>query len=396
MSPQQARKSRKSTEGSVFRQYRTVDGKQVADGWIVSLYVSDPLAKGGKKRIRRVARTREAATQLLDQLKTESKTKTATVMRNEHMRVADYVDIFTEETLPLLDMSESAKQSYRDYAKNPLKPTLADVTLAEFPKVAKRWLVTLSKAQTRQGSTLSGATQRKAFYCLKRILNEAVKEEYMTANPLILLDAPRAAKTEVPFTDPDTFDLVISPALEGARIETLVMLVAHTGCRVGEARGLRWQDVDLNAGTVTFTRSKADTDRTKTGVVRTVPLTDEAIALLKAWRKTQAQEHLAVGAGWQDKAGLIFTTAIGTPIDEHNARRDYVRILNELNLPTDRPFHSLRHSYATRWIRAGKNIESLSAILGHASIKTTYDIYGHAKATDYADDVRSLFAKSGA
>ncbi|MGV1036593.1 MAG: tyrosine-type recombinase/integrase [Candidatus Nanopelagicales bacterium] len=157
--------------------------------------------------------------------------------------------------------------------------------------------------------------------------------------------------------------------------------------------GLRWSDVDLTKATVTFRRSGAATDRTKSGRVRTARLVPEVVAALKARRKAQCVDRLAIGSGWQNHDGLVFTTFEGRSLDSHNARRDFQTVLRANDLPTTRPFHSLRHGLATRLLQRDIPMHVVSAILGHSSIKLTVDVYGHVEPVMHADALQRALAR---
>ena len=75
-------------------------------------------------------------------------------------------------------------------------------------------------------------------------------------------------------------------------------------------------------------------------------------------------------------AGLIFTTAKGTPLDTRNVTRYLQRHLAALDLPRQR-FHDLRHAFATLMIESGEDLGAVSRILGHADFATTADVYAH-------------------
>jgi integrase len=73
---------------------------------------------------------------------------------------------------------------------------------------------------------------------------------------------------------------------------------------------------------------------------------------------------------------MVFTTKKGTPIDSRNMLRDYYRMRNSAHLPCIR-FHDLRHSAATILKMAGVPDQAIQNLLGHASVRTTQEIYTH-------------------
>ena len=75
-------------------------------------------------------------------------------------------------------------------------------------------------------------------------------------------------------------------------------------------------------------------------------------------------------------AGFVFTTAAGRPMDQVNVTTSLQRCLRRLGLPRRR-FHDLRHTFATLALEAGEPLEAVSRALGHASLATMADVYGH-------------------
>lgn len=311
---------------------------------------------------------------------------------DSRLTVAEWLDRWAENSLPVSGLKPTTQDLYRHLIANPLKPSLGRVTLAKFsPSEAEAWLQRLAKTPkvNRNGEggrvAVSAGTQRNAFTCLKRALDAAVRDGLIESNPLLQVARPVAPRAQVPVTPAEAVDTVILPAVADLRIGPMVTFVALTGCRLGEAAGLRWADVDLEAATATIRRSSPTATSTKTERARTVPLLPEVVETLRATRKRQREERLLMGEGWQDSDGLVFTTGSGTPLDLHNARRDLARILRRNDLPADRPFHSLRHGLASRLLARDVPLPVVSAILGHSSIRVTADVYGHVQPVMHAD-----------
>jgi integrase len=171
-------------------------------------------------------------------------------------------------------------------------------------------------------------------------------------------------------------------AAEGLRYRAVLVLIAATGLRRGEALALRWQHVNLTDGTLKVAATlgrvadelvitEPKTERSR----RTVPLSPAIVSLLKAQRAAQAAERLRASNQWQD-SGLVFTTEFGGPVEPRN-------ILRTMELAASKAgvagvgVHTLRHSAAVAWLEAGVHIKAVADLLGHSSISITGDIYGH-------------------
>jgi integrase len=156
---------------------------------------------------------------------------------------------------------------------------------------------------------------------------------------------------------------------------------------MGEALGLKWEDVDLERSTVFIRRAlqrvtKEDgttelrlVEPKSEGSYRVVSIPASIVAFLTRHRAQQNRERLVAGSRWQT-TGHAFTSTIGTPLDERNVRREFYDLLKAQNLPRMRP-HGLRHSYATILLAAGEHPKVVQEILGHSSVQLTLDTYSH-------------------
>jgi integrase len=144
--------------------------------------------------------------------------------------------------------------------------------------------------------------------------------------------------------------------------------------------GLRWTDVDLDAGTLSVQRSldKYGTfnppKRNKSR--RTVKLTGQAVEALKGHRVRQNEERLRLGSIWEDR-GLVFPNRSGKPMNaDYLYHRGFKPLLERAGL-SGFTFHSLRHTCATLLLSKNVNPKIVSEMLGHATISQTMDTYSH-------------------
>jgi len=158
-------------------------------------------------------------------------------------------------------------------------------------------------------------------------------------------------------------------------------LLLRLGLRKGEALGLRWDEVDLDAEEVTiahtikfpegggYTLKEPKTEDS----VRTIPLLSMELTALRQHRKAQTARRLAAPV-WHEADDFVFTTSIGTPIHQRNATRWWHSLLKDADVG-QRRMHASRHTCATLLLEDGVPLEVVSAILGHASLSITADIY---------------------
>jgi integrase len=169
----------------------------------------------------------------------------------------------------------------------------------------------------------------------------------------------------------------------GDRFEALYVLAITTGLRRGELLGLRWDDADLDRGTLRVGRALVreggrhivGETKTKRGR-RRVNLTPRTVAALKAHRKGQLEQRVKVGSLYEDH-GLIFASEKGTPLSPENlVKRSFKPLLKRAGLPEIR-FHDLRHTCATLLLGRGVHPKIVQELLGHATIAMTLDTYSH-------------------
>lgn len=377
------------------RQPGTVFQRASDERWVAQLRRFDP-ATGTTKVVRRYATSKRGAEDLLRQLRSGTEQPTRRQV-NRGMTVAAWATYWAESSLPVQGLKPSTVTLYQGVVASTVVPTLGAVLLSEFtPSEAEAWLARLaavtrtpkpkSEDERPKPIPLSASRQRTAFNALSKALDTAVRDGLVETNPLHKVKRPTPRQAAVPVADADQVDTLLLPACDGWDLGPLVTFVALTGCRVGEAMALEWTDVDLEAGTATLRRSAVGADSTKGGHARAVPLLPELVAVLRAHRRTQRQLRLALGSGWP-ATGLVFTSAVGTPLDYANTRRRVAKKLDALGMPSARPFHSLRHGLAARLLRREVPLPVVSALLGHSSIRVTADVYGHVAPAMHADSL---------
>lgn len=175
------------------------------------------------------------------------------------------------------------------------------------------------------------------------------------------------------------------------RLGALWATMLGTGLRRGEALALRWEDVDLDAGTLHVRRSvttvrgqvvEDDRGGKTDAAARRIVLGDDLVALLREHRKRQAEERLAAGPAWVD-SGAVFGEVDGRALHPNKASNTFSRAASTADLPAI-GLHGLRHTHATMLLRAGVPIPAVAQRLGHANPSITLAVYSHALPADDA------------
>jgi integrase len=242
----------------------------------------------------------------------------------------------------------------------------------------------LYSAKLRDG--LKPSSVRYIHAVLHRALSKAVDLRLIARNPAASADPPKVRREEI--TPLDTHQTrVFLDAARGEKHEALYVLSLTCGLRIGESLGLKWSDIDLEAGTLRVNRQlqrmRKEGDKSGTLVFsepknasrRTIDLPQRAIEALRNHRKTQLEEKLRASS--YEDSGFVFATSKGTPLDAQNiVNRHFKPLLKHTGLP-DKRWHDLRHTCATLLLGRGVHPKLVQHLLGHASITITLDLYSH-------------------
>lgn len=228
---------------------------------------------------------------------------------------------------------------------------------------------------------LSPTTVRGCMVLLRQALDDAVAWRRLPWNPARAVKAPSPAPSPMrTWTAEQT--RVFLAAVARHRLGAVFQVLAVTGMRRGEALGLRWADVDLDAGKIsvrqTITRpagvvtiGEPKTDRAR----RTMSIDPATVAVLRRQRAAQAAERLQWGSAYQDH-DLVFAKEDGSPVNPETPGRVLRSVATEAGLPVIR-VHDLRHGYATQALAARVNPRTVADRLGHARVNVTLDTYSH-------------------
>lgn len=235
-------------------------------------------------------------------------------------------------------------------------------------------------------------TVAKLRAALREALGLAVRDRLIPDNPAAAARLRRTAMRRQPPTVEQVRALIA--ALEGHRLQPLVILLASTGLRIGEALGLRWEDVEEDRLHVRWQLSRAPADHDEPWILtppktasskRTVLLAPVAREALRRHRARQAEELLAAGLG-RPAHDLVWTSGRGAPLSPATV----YHVLEQTGSPL-RP-HDLRRFAATTAAATG-DLLAAQALLGHASAQMTSARYAAAteaalrRAADAAQEV---------
>src|ERR1700680_2781774 len=236
---------------------------------------------------------------------------------------------------------------------------------------------TLINQKLRDG--LSPKSVQYVHQTLRTALKQATRWGLIARNPAAQVDGPRVEPYEAqPFSVEEARRFL--DAIKGERLQALYSVALTMGLRQGEALGLRWQDVDLELGTLRIAKQLQRIDgqfhlvepKTKRSR-RTLALPAITARELRNHHNRQECERDIGGAGWNHR-DLVFTRSDGEPLDGTVVTHQFHRLLDRAGLP-QRRFHDLRHSCATLLQAQDVSPRVAMEILGHSHIAVTMNTY---------------------
>lgn len=291
------------------------------------------------------------------------------------IRLGEYLEQWLENVQPTL--RAKTHYQYGRIIKLHITPHIGDIPLKALTQQRiEKFYADLQKAGR------GVRTVRYAHGVLHRALTKAVLYGLIPGNPAHGASLPQLQQQEMRVLDADQVGRLLTAA-SGNRLEGLFHLAIVTGMRQGELFGLKWSDVLWSTGLLHVQRQVQRVPgkgrefvppKTRAGR-RMVPVGPGALDALRRQKARQDLERAAAGKRWQEN-GLVFASTVGTPMDAHNLRKDFLAVLQAAGLPEVR-FHDLRHSAASLMLNHNIPVLVVSKILGHANPSITLNTYGH-------------------
>ncbi|GGP98419.1 integrase [Actinomadura coerulea] len=395
--PSRKPRTRGNRDGRPYQ--RASDGK-----WVATVYLPNGKRKPVYGDTRKEADDkRKQAQREIDDNQPVTAGRTDTV---EHYLTRVWLPVTLPQRVEAGKLAASTLDSYRDTCEKHVIPHLGRVRLVDLSTTHIRaWLLELarkpsgrSRKKLRPGETklpppetLSTRTVAYAHAVLRKALNDAVDDESVKRNVCLLVDAPTVERKPPRELSKDEVRALLGAAAEH-RLWAYWLLLLALGLRRGEGLGLRWEDVDLDAGTVRLVESvqrmrgevDEETGRRKGRLVRkglktqaskaTLKLPAFAVAALREHRTGQEDEQDAARL-WVDE-GLVFTTTIGTALEPRNVNRMWEDICAAAGVERCR-IHDLRHACGSFLFADGVDLKVIQGVLRHTRLSTTAEIYVH-------------------
>ena len=338
---------------------------------------------GTRIRKRVMARTKTEVREKLKELHQQAENG---VRPRRHYTVKDALDDWLENGLD--GLAPATVTVYRNTIAKALREELGTVELTKLTAAA------VQKALAAIAARRSTRTVQMAHNVLVRAIRHAERDDLVGRNVAALVKPPKGQRGGRPSKSLTLEQAVaLMAAARGTRLEAYVVLSLLSGVRTEEARALRWDHVvawvsgqwrpvaeagfDHEQVAVFVWRAERAGGDTKTPESRrTLALPRKCVEALREHRVRQAQDRLMAGPLWQDH-GLVFASAVGTPMDDHNVRRMFQAITQDAGLGTGWVPREMRHTFVSLLSARGVPVEAIALLAGHNQTSTTELVYRH-------------------
>lgn len=315
--------------------------------------------------------------------------------RNDEVRALTLGAYLTARWLPgkRVVLAATTYNWYRRNVENHIVPALGRIGLRRLrPHHLEAFYERL--LHPRDGrAALAPKTVYEIHLVIRGALEDAARRGLVSRNVALVAHAPRLRsipKVEQKSWTAEELQAFLRAAA-GHRLFAALWVSAFTGMRRNELLGLRWDDFDEKAATISINRglvavpyelheTRGKTPRSR----RRIDLDPTTVAVLTAWREWQRTEQRAAAI---DTAGWMFTDGRGEPIHPHAISQAFERIARRAAVPVIR-LHDVRHTHGTLLIAAGVPVKVVSERLGHATPVSTIDTYQHVLPGMQADAAR--------
>ena len=345
---------------------------------------------GKREYVYQYFETQAEAAEGLRQLQSE---KAMGVCRSKAaVKTGDWVNTWIEKhKAPKL--APSTLTSYRNNFRVHIEPYVGTVPLRELTTYH------IQKMLDRMEGSLSLFV--KVYNVIHGALEKAVELGMIPRNPCKGVAFPEDDKGDMRVLTQEEQQRFIS-ALDGEYYRVMLLTYLYTGMRMGEGIPLQWKDIDLERRTIRVNKKAIvrhdfeahsakqevqDKCKTKSSR-RTIVITSGLASILAEHKEVMRHRAEQLGEEWSEDS-LVFRNSRGNMVYSRNLQEVLYRILGKAGIE-GATMHTLRHTYATRCFEAGVDIKAISEQLGHANVKTTYNIYVHLLEDTKAKEIDKL------
>ncbi len=322
---------------------------------------------------------------------------TGAYIEPSRITLTEYLDRWLQD-YAAIKVSAKTFERYTEIIRLHLAPALGPYSLAKLQPlhIQSYYSEALQKGRKDGKGGLSAQTVLHHHRVLRKALQQALKWQFLARNPADAVEPPRPHRREMKCLDESSTARLLE-ATEGTNLHLPTLLAVTTGMRRGEILGVRWQDLDFDAGTLSVRQSLEQTNRgiafkqpkTQKGR-RVVALPQITVEALRRHRVEQAKQKLLLGPGYQDR-DLVCARADGLPWPPDSLTSSFSALVRKVGLLRVR-FHDLRHTHATQLLRQGIHPKVVSERLGHSTVGITLDVYSHVLPSMQEEAARRIDA----
>lgn len=291
--------------------------------------------------------------------------------------------------------------------------TLGDKKVTEINNIDIQSVINSMRDSGRAASSM-----RTALSIIRECLESAKNNRIIQVNPCFDIKVYWENKTTLRrFLSKEEQDLFLNKSKNnGDWYYEMFYIMLHTGMRIGEVGGLKWEDIDFKNKCIRINRSlscqyekgkkvmRLTTPKTHNSY-RDIPFMGEVEEMLKSQYKKQQRAKKNLGDRWREEVGFenfVFTSSMGSPVTRYIAEKQINKIVNEINeeemfnavkenrVPTlfEKVYpHALRHTFCSRCFECNMNPKVVQKIMGHQHYSTTIDIYTHVTNEKIEDEI---------
>lgn len=274
-------------------------------------------------------------------------------------------------------VKESTYRKYSNLWQSYIRPQLGHMQIPDISQsILEEYCTALLTSGGSKGEGLSAKTVSDTMSLIRCVLQFCISKKIVVSCDTRMITVKQCTKKMRVLTlkEQQTLCNHIYSDLSPQNVGVLFCL--FTGIRVGEICALKWEDISFSENTVhihqTMQRIQIDETENKTKIIittpkstcsiRTIPLPDELISVLKTVRGSAS--------------GYFLTGSDKRWIEPRTMQYHFKSLLKRCKIE-DANYHALRHTFATRCVELGFDVKSLSEILGHASVNITMNRYVH-------------------
>jgi len=333
---------------------------------------------GGKQKWVKGGTTKRMAERKLREILHEI--DTGTYREIKEIGFSDFANLWLD-SYAKSKLKASTFRSYQDIIRCHLIPYFENVRLTSISPATIQLYVPKKKEEGLKAKTIINH-----LVLLKEMFKHAVIWGYLKQNPSIYVERPRVEKEEMETLTREEIKKFLAEVTP--QYYCLFLMAIETGMRRGELLGLQKGDIDWHNNQICVRRAmwkgRFITPKSKSSI-RNVDISD--------YLAQELRKHLLSSPPCE--MDLVFCNKKGRPLDPDSLiKRHFLPALRRAGVKRIR-FHDLRHTNVALRIAAGQNIKYIQRQLGHASIQTTLDKYGHLLRETNTQEAKKLHSLLG-